>query len=753
MTCRLAAALLILAGACGVASPAQGQDLGCEPGDVEVRGLDFIGNRAFTSAELANVIVTTPSSFGRRMFNLPFSPRRCLVPGALANDRLRLLIFYRKRGFPRVTVDTASLAAGRNGVRVHFLIREGPPSVLTSLAVTGLDSVARAARLVRDLAVKAGTRFDRVRMDAARAALERRLRNSGYPDAVVVNDFETDSSGLVAADTLAVATGPFTRVGGVQVSVTPAPDHGQEIPNAVVSRLTGLRRGDVYREQALVDAQRALFQTNAYAHVAISLDSARGRRVGGDSLVGISVAAVENPMLGVRAGVGYGTLDCFRATSQLDNYNFLHTARKLELTGRVSKIGVGRPLAGAAGLCPQAQQDPYSGRLNYYLGGTLAQPVYPGARTLPTLTVYSQRVSEYRAYLRTTAVGAVASLSWRRFRSAPVIFSYALDYGRTEAQPALFCAVFNLCAREDRARVQSTQRLAVVSAVAVRDWSNNLLSPSSGGVLRLEARHSSPVVGSQKGLQFNKLLGEVARYTAVGNGTVLAMRLRGGAVVGGSFGATTGFVPPQERLYAGGATTVRGFAQNELGSVTYIAALDSTGAAYDTVSPPASGSADTYFRARSSVRTFRRAVPVGGNSMVVGNLELRLRSPILPEVLQPTLFVDAGDVWNRGLGSAFQGFRIKVTPGVQLGALTPVGPVRVVLGYNPYARPPGSLYYEGSAAGGTLPCVSPGNTLPVRSVNGALVQDEGRCNASFTPVGERGFRSRLTFALAIGQAF
>jgi outer membrane protein assembly factor BamA len=78
--------------------------------------------------------------------------------------------------------------------------------------------------------------------------------------------------------------------------------------------------------------------------------------------------------------------------------------------------------------------------------------------------------------------------------------------------------------------------------------------------------------------------------------------------------------------------------------------------------------------------------------LLVTNLELRLRSPFLPEILQWTVFADAGDVWNRGQSGSFQNFRLKVTPGVQLTALSPLGPVRLVVGYNPNSRPAGPIY-------------------------------------------------------------
>ena len=160
---------------------------------------------------------------------------------------------------------------------------------------------------------------------------------------------------------------------------------------------------------------------------------------------------------------------------------------------------------------------------------------------------------------------------WRGLTRTPVNLSYSMDLGRTEAQPALFCAVFNLCDAAERDRIQHTQRLAVLSLAVTRDNSNNILSPTRGSIIRLEARHSSPLILSDSGLQFNKFVGDASRYINAGGGNVLALRIRGGTVFGRNLGSATGFIPPQERLYAGGPTTVRGFSQNELGSLIYIA--------------------------------------------------------------------------------------------------------------------------------------------------------------------------------------
>src|SRR5207237_4049298 len=150
-------------------------------------------------------------------------------------------------------------------------------------------------------------------------------------------------------------------------------------------------------------------------------------------------------------------------------------ARRRHMKTRGSKSSIGRPLDNWSGLCPAAKQDVFSDRLNYYAGATPRQPVFLGLRTVPTITIYSQRVSEYNAYLRTTAVGGIASVVWRGLTRTPVTLTYSMDLGRTEAQPALFCAVFNLCEAAERDRIQRTQQLAVVSLAVTRDNSNSLL--------------------------------------------------------------------------------------------------------------------------------------------------------------------------------------------------------------------------------------------------------------------------------------
>src|SRR5688500_3360833 len=101
---RLAVVPLLLLAA--QALPAQ--EIDCDPGDLEVRKLTFVGNRTFTYAELSAGIVTTPSGTLYRYLRV-FGEPRCLDPVQLPLDSIRLRVYYQNRGFYETTVrlDTA----------------------------------------------------------------------------------------------------------------------------------------------------------------------------------------------------------------------------------------------------------------------------------------------------------------------------------------------------------------------------------------------------------------------------------------------------------------------------------------------------------------------------------------------------------------------------------------------------------------------------------------------------------------------
>ncbi|HUF29812.1 MAG TPA: BamA/TamA family outer membrane protein [Gemmatimonadaceae bacterium] len=733
----------------GSSTRAAAQDLICDPGDREVRRVEFEGNTAFSDERLASAIATTASSWWSRVGLSFLGARRCLDPLELQRDVLRLRYFYRQRGYYQTQVDTAVVPLGDDIVAVHMSIAEGPPVVITSLSVSGLDSMPGGEQLAQLLRRMEGRVYDRVQLQSIVDTIVERLHDRGYANAQhLLRQDSVDYSRNVALVDREFLPGRVHRIASIDLEILPVrPAEAPSIHAGAVRSLLSFEVGDIYRERDLFRSQRDLYLLDAYRHVEIRLRT-DSLQPPGDSLLAVVVRLSEREMTSVRAGVGWATLDCFRTQARLINRDFLGGARRIELDARLTKIARGEPLDFAQALCTgQSKDDQFSDTLNYYGGVTLRQPTLLGTRNVPSLTLYSERRSEFQAYERTTPIGSVLSLTREQRPRLPLTLAYQFEFGRTRAEQAVFCSVFNVCDLGDIARLTRRTRLAVLSATASRDRTDSPLEPTRGDQVRLELRHASAAIGSDPLLEFNRAAGSASFYLPFIRGTVLALRTQGAVVFSvSSLRGAEEFVPPQERLYAGGPTSVRGYNQNELGPVVYLV----TGA--DTV---LTAGGDTLFHAGPTAG-IERASPTGGNALLVGNAELRVRSPFLPQLLDWVGFLDAGSVYNRG-SERFSLDDLKWTPGVGLRVSSPVGPLRMDVAYNGYPRRAGAAYLidpidigdgegsESDRAPRLLRCASPGNTLP-SGVGGA-------CPSTFAPPSNKTFFSRLVFHFSVGQAF
>jgi outer membrane protein assembly factor BamA len=159
-------------------------------------------------------------------------------------------------------------------------------------------------------------------------------------------------------------------------------------------------------------------------------------------------------------------------------------------------------------------------------------------------------------------------------------------------------------------------------------------------------------------------------------GRVFSWRIRAGTVFAPSADLPSGrreYVPPEERLFAGGSTTVRGFGQNQLGPVVHVMGMDST------------------------IRTSA----TGGTFLAVANAEVRFPFRVGGLALFAAAFIDAGMVTERRAAALDE---LRVTPGVGVRMASIIGPIRLDVGYNPHPPRAGPLY---SLVGSSLELVDP----------------------------------------------
>lgn len=732
----------------------RGQEIDCDKeADREVRAVRFEGNRTLSDDELSARVITTPSTLTHRY--LPwFGTARCLPSSGLKPDVAALKQYYQDNGFYRVRIDAVVAPASGNRVTVIFNIDEGAPSVVDTLSITGLDSVSNRDEVLKNLQLQPGERFGRIRLLADVDTIASRLRNSGYPHATVFQGYNAGPNSRRAQVFLSVQPGVRAQFGTIAVQRT-AVKRGKEpnIDSAVVLRLLGFQAGNWYSDRALFDATRNLYSLGVYRHAGVEIDTTRAPH---DTLVDVVVDLSEDYVRQLSLEEGWATLDCFRIDGQYSDKNFANNAWRLDLTGRLSKLGYGSPTSTrpTRGLCGRflSADSIGSSKLNYFAGATIRQPALFGGHWIPAYSLYSERRGEYLAYLRNTFVGTDVSATRNIGDRMPLRVGYSFEYGQTKAEPAFLCVLFSACNQEERDDRQARLPFGVASVSFQRTRTDNLVAPRAGYAVATEARMSQHFLGSAADLRFYKLTGDLSLYRPVTSRSTFAARLRGGFVTGGRT-AGTNLPPPQERLYAGGANSVRGYQQNELGALIYLMdpqSVDTIHLSRDTVAFVAKDDAEA-----------RRKIPVGGNVLAVFNLELRIRDPFFPDILEYVPFVDGGQLLSEGGANVTNLKRLFVTPGVGFRYFSPVGPIQMNVGYNPSKTPAGQAYFTPTTATSNnkapLICVTGrgAQVVPVHvDAAGIFTQPENTsCPASFVPFSNNSFFNRLRFTLSIGTSF
>ncbi len=171
------------------------------------------------------------------------------------------------------------------------------------------------------------------------------------------------------------------------------------------------------------------------------------------------------------------------------------------------------------------------------------------------------------------------------------------------------------------------------------DTRDPLLDPVRGHYISGRAELSGGPLG---GRDFYKLEGEARFMRSLTSSLVLAWRLKGGTVF--PFGETS-IVPPKDRFYLGGSSTVRGYGFRDIGPE------DEDGN------------------------------PLGGRVVALGNAETRVSvwGPVSTAV-----FIDVGGLWQSTgeIAAGSTGFGT----GIGIRVSTPFGPIRLDYGFAPTWR-------------------------------------------------------------------
>ena len=155
-------------------------------------------------------------------------------------------------------------------------------------------------------------------------------------------------------------TGPPAVCGPVTVTGQTRVDSG------FIAALVSARPGARYRYNDLFRSQRALYASELFRVADVVIDTAQFSI--GDTIVPLLVTVAEGRAHRARAAVGFATNDCFRVGLGWTARNFLGGGKLLDISTRLSKIGVGDPLDFGArnSICSPLRDDSVGSRLANY---------------------------------------------------------------------------------------------------------------------------------------------------------------------------------------------------------------------------------------------------------------------------------------------------------------------------------------------------------------------------------------------------
>ena len=665
-----------------------------------------------------------------------FKHKHYLDRTELRRDMLRIRVFYWKRGWRDTQVDTAVTPKG-DGVRVEFKVKEGPPTRVTAIRVERPGEILNDDEVRAAMKLRAGDALNLIALDSSIVFLKTKLWDKGYGDADArVDTIVIDTVAKTASVRASVDPKWPTVVGRISIA------GNERVSERTIRNSLTLKEGRPYKRTELVTSQRNLYESNLFRRAVIIVPPQ------GDSIKHIEVTVQEAPLREIRASAGFNTYEFAQVEGRLTRYNWFGGGRRLDFRAVVGNLFA--DALNARFPFQEVLQRPVSeSDADQYFSPTwqasvdFTQPWFKSPRNTLGLSAFSHRRSAPGIYVE-RGLGASATFTRTLATRAPLSLTYRFELTRVRASDVYFCENFGVCEPTDITALRSHQKLSPVVLAFLTDRGDDPLDPSRGYFARADVEHASAFTLSD--YRYNRATAEYRHYKAFGRHSVLAWRVNGGFVRALESAPeallnrdlpNNALLHPRKRFYAGGAQSVRGYGENQLGPRVLTVDPGKLLNPRDTLPPLCTR--DDLLRGECDATSLPSSDfeprPIGGSTLLEGSVEYRFG---LWRALDMAVFVDFGIVGEGDVSTLAQGTGA-ITPGFGFRYTTPIGPVRVDLGIKPKLK----------------------ENLPIVT---EVIEDNGERRIvsleqlkAYDPLeGSSGLRrilDRLTLHLSIGQAF
>jgi outer membrane protein insertion porin family len=552
----------------------------------------------------------------------------------LRRDVGALEAFYHARGFFEAQVRLKELTYSQDGQFVDIVIEvtEGKPTRVGNVEFWG-NRVLYIAQLRRDLMLYPGVPFNPSLLDSDIYRLKTKYFDRGYlavsiEDSVSISDYNADI-------VYRIVPGPVITIKNVEIR-----DNKLTKKSIIESELT-FKPGEIFKLNKLLQAQRNLYETGLFMEVEMipeNLDTTENQ-------VDIGVRVRERKSAYIEAGFGVGNVLGSRVLAEWGDRNLFGRGRTLRLKSEYSfgffednNLKLGK----------------FKVKTRFYrYDGEFQQRRFWGKKLLLSLIAFYEKDATVEP-ITVRTIGVTLGSRRRIERYTELLLGLSHERIKTEylGEPD----------------VKSTTNM--LTSTIIYDKRDFILNPQKGVYRSLHLQFAGgPLAGDN---DFYTISSSVQQYVQ-SLGSVFAMRLRVGFADAFGDSKNRG-VPIENRYFAGGGNSVRGYPEASLGPVA------------EPVTAPS---------------VFQGGTVIGGRVLMLTNAEMRFPLPYLSRLrISGVLFADGGNVWSSLQSVQMENFRLFVdegeviqqdyrySVGVGLRYNTPVGPIRLDYGI-PLKREPG----------------------------------------------------------------